>query len=78
MVSIKELEAGIYSQRQTLLEELNTLRQKEGRLKRELELDKRAVALEKDQAKTITEQLEENMKQMRAQIEKKAEEKLHQ
>ena len=43
-----------------------------------MELDKRAVELEKERAKAITEQLETNMKQMKTQIEMRAEEKLQQ
>lgn len=70
----QELEAGIYSQRQTLLSELNSLRVKEVGLKREMELDKRAVALEKEQLKALTEQLENNMKAMKTRYEKTAEE----
>ena len=66
----------MYSQRQTLLDELNALRLKEGRLKREVELDKRSISLEKERAKTITEQLEANLKQTKAEIESKAEEKI--
>lgn len=45
-------------------------------MKREIELDRRAVALEKEQAKTITEQLESNMKQMKTRLELMAEEKV--
>lgn len=49
---------------------------KEAGLKRETELDKRAVALEKEQLKAMTEQLENNTKVMKVRFEKMAEEKV--
>ena len=78
MLLAQELEAGIYAQRQTLLGELNALRVKEAGLKRDLELDKRTVALEKEQMKALTEQLESNMKVMKTRFEKTAEERVQQ
>lgn len=73
---LKELEAGIYAQRQTLLDELNALRVKEAGLKRQLELDKRALTLEHERARTKTEQLETSMDQLKARFELMAEEKI--
>lgn len=76
LMQSQELEAGIYSQRQTLLGELNSLRAKEAGIKRESELDKRTVAVEKEQMKALTEQLESNMKIVKTRFEKMAEEKV--
>ena len=69
----------MYSQRQTLLDELNALRVKESGLKRQAELDKRAIALEKEHMKTMTEQLEareKGLQQIKTNLERKAEEKI--
>ena len=45
-------------------------------LKREVELDRRALALEKEQVRIKSEQLETNLKQMKARFQLEAEEKL--
>lgn len=45
-------------------------------LKREVELDRRALALEKERVRVTSEQLDTNMKQMKAHMELAAEEKL--
>ena len=74
-LSFKELEAGLYSQRQTLLSELNSLREKEAGLKREAELDKKALALEKEQLKVKSEQLEKTIKEAEDRAKKTAAEK---
>lgn len=75
-MKLQELEAGIYTQRQTLLGELDSLRVKEAGFKRDIELERRAVALKREQAKAMTEQLENTTKQMKARFELMAEEKV--
>lgn len=75
-MKLQELESGIYAQRQTLLGELNSLRVKEAGFQRDVELEKRAVALEREQAKAMTEQLENTTKQMKARFELMTEEKV--
>lgn len=52
------------------------MRVKEAGLKREAELDKRAVTLEKEQLKALTEHLESNTKEMKTRFEMMAEEKV--
>lgn len=54
---------------------MKALRVREAGLRREAELDRRAVALEKEQVRAKTEQLETSMKQTRANLELAAEEK---
>ena len=56
-VSLQELEAGIYSQRQTLLAEMESLKLREAEMKRQAELDKKMLAMERERVKMREEQL---------------------
>ena len=57
MISLQELEAGIYSQRQTLLAELESLKLREAEMKRQAELDKKMLAMERERVRMREEQL---------------------
>ena len=56
-ISLQELEAGIYSQRQTLLAEMESLKLREAEMKRQTELDKKMLAMERERVKMREEQL---------------------
>ena len=57
MISLQELEAGIYSQRQTLLAEMESLKLREAEMKRQAELDKKMLAMERERVRMREEQL---------------------
>ena len=57
MVLLQELEASIYSQRQMLLAEMESLKVREAEMKRQTELDKKMLAMERERVKIREEQL---------------------
>ena len=70
----QELEASIYSQRQALLAEMDSLKLREAEVRRQAELDKQMLAMERERVKLKEEQLaarEENLKQMANEKEQK-------
>jgi len=69
VVVVQELEASIFSQRQVLLDELDSLRVKESALKRQAELDKKAIEGERERIKAMSEQMERSLLQLNAQFE---------
>ena len=54
---LQELEASIYSQRQTLLAEMESLKLREAEMKRQAELDKKMLAVERERVRIREEQL---------------------
>lgn len=54
---LQELEASIYSQRQMLLAEMESLKVREAEMKRQAELDKKMLAMERERVKMRGEQL---------------------
>lgn len=54
---LQELEASIYSQRQALLAEMDALKVREAEVRRQSELNKQMLAVEKERVKTKEEQL---------------------
>ena len=54
---MQELEASIYSQRQILLAEMESLKLREAEMKRQAELDKKMVAMERERVRIGGEQL---------------------
>lgn len=54
---LQELEASIYSQRQTLLAEMESLKLREAEMKRQAELDKKMLAIERERMRIREEQL---------------------
>ena len=54
---MQELETSIYSQRQTLLAEMDALKVREAEMKRQSELDKKMLAMERERVKIREEQL---------------------
>ena len=56
-ISLQELEASIYSQRQTLLTEMESLKLREAEVKRQAELDKKMLAMERERVRIREEQL---------------------
>lgn len=54
---MQELEASIYSQRQTLLAEMESLKLREAEMKRQAELDKKMLAIERERVRIREEQL---------------------
>lgn len=57
ITSLQELEASIYSQRQTLLAEMESLKLREAEMKRRAELDKKMVAMERERVRIGEEHL---------------------
>ena len=54
---LQELEASIYSQRQTLLAEMESLKLREAEMKRQAELDKKMLAIGRERVRIREEQL---------------------
>ena len=80
LLSHQELEAGLYSQRQALLAELDALRARESELKRQAEVERRAASVGEEHIRNMAEQLAEKEKAMelvREQCRREAEEKVH-
>ncbi len=65
---VQDLEASIFSQRQVLLNELDSLKVKEAELKRQAELDKKSIELERERIKAMSEQMEKSLQQMNVQF----------
>lgn len=75
----RDLEAGIYSQRQALLDKLEALKLQEVGLQRQAELSKQAARLEEEQVQSAREQLaarEKVLQQLQEQYEQMAEERV--
>ena len=75
----QELEAGVYTQRQALLEEMEVLKMREAELKRQAELNRQAASLEEERVRSLMEQLagrEKAMVEMKEQYEHMAEERI--
>lgn len=75
----QDLEAGIYSQRQALLDKLEALKLQEVGLQRQAELSKQAARLEEERVQSAREQLaarEKALQQLQEQYEQMAEERV--
>ena len=75
--SHQELEAGLYTQRQALLAELDALRARESELKRQAEVERRAASVGEDRVHSMVEQLaqkEKALELVREQCQREAEE----
>lgn len=69
---MQELEASIYSQRQSLLSEMNSLKVREAEMRRQAELDKQMMAMEKERVKMKEEQLTARETALKQQASEKA------
>jgi len=65
---VQDLEASIFSQRQVLLSELDSVKVKEAELKRQAELDRKSIELERERIKAMSEQMEKSLQQINVQF----------